>query len=155
MIKRNGLMYYGTCFEILATNFYKIEASSILAVVDYFKAVVSLQKTFPTYRYISDASITPPMAKQYSKTDMQSAIAASAFGHGATLVCNDKGELKGVEHSLGLRGPVGDDIFVPKDYSGNRDCPDKIWCYPKGLVASPAESSTTPATISDSYPANI
>lgn len=130
------LNIYGSCFGTLSSSCYPSSASQSQYYIDYFQAAIGLQKTLSTYKYLSAASISPSLTKQYSKSSMISAISTLAFGHGVYLQCVGKRALAEVHFSFDLQGSVANGIFVPKNSIDAGSCPENAWYYPKGINLS-------------------
>ncbi|RSL95219.1 Ribonuclease Trv [Fusarium ambrosium] len=113
---------HGTCISTLEPDCYTGYKTGAEAA-DYVKRTVSLFKTLPTYKWLSEAGIEPSDSKTYTASEIQDALEEQ---HGAqvTLGCSGK-NLNEVWYHFNVQGSLQEGTFVPSDPDGSKSsCPD-------------------------------
>lgn len=127
---------HGTCMYTLNPSCYQKTAKKYQYVVDFYKTVVALEATLPTYEFLKEKGIMPTEDKSYPKQDIIDAI-QSHTNHTVRLGCTRSGALQEVWYYYHLRGSVGSGTFIPIHTPDRDTCPDDVWYYPKGSKKSP------------------
>ncbi|KAI1881149.1 hypothetical protein JX265_001389 [Neoarthrinium moseri] len=111
---------HGTCVSTLDPKCYTGYTKGQEAV-DFFKKVVALFKTLPTYDWLSAAGITPSSSKTYTLAQIQAALTKN---HGASvyLGCNNA-EISEVWYFFNVKGSVQTGTFVPVASLNSAECP--------------------------------
>jgi ribonuclease T2 len=136
---------HGTCISTLKPSCYTSYTSKQEAV-DFFKRVVSLFQTLPTYQWLSDAGITPSSSKTYTSSAIQSAL-ENQFGHPVTLMCSS-GALNQIYYTFNVQGSVQSGTFVAVDPLGQTsNCPSSgIKYLPKSGGGTATSTGSPPSS---------
>lgn len=121
---------HGTCISTLEPDCYTDYQPTEEAVA-YFGKVVALFKKLPTYKWLSDAGITPSTSDKYSSDDVQKALSDK---HGAPVTIDCEGdELNQVWYHYNVKGSLQDGEFKAVEPTGGSggSCPDQITYTPK------------------------
>ncbi|KAL9095523.1 MAG: hypothetical protein Q9165_002394 [Trypethelium subeluteriae] len=114
---------HGTCFSTLQPRCYSAYRPQEEVVI-YFEKTIELFKTLPSYKWLSDAGITPSNGKTYDRTAVQAAL-EKGFGHPVTIKCHF-GELDEIWYHFNIKGSFdtgqsgGVDNFIPSDPQGGQ-----------------------------------
>lgn len=100
------------------------------AVLNYFRQIAHKFQERPTYNYLKDAGIVPTTSKNYTLTEIQSALKQR---HGATpfVGCNKKGELNEFWFYWVVRGQVNFGLYEPVESTTKSSCPASLKYLPK------------------------
>lgn len=137
---------HGTCISTLEPSCYS-DHKATEEVVDYFKKAVELFKGLPSYKWLSEAGITPSTSQTYTFSQIQAALAKNRPGVQVTLGCKS-GALNEIWYHYDVRGSLQTGEFVPSDPDGTKStCPQSgIKYLPKnGGGSNPPGTTTTVA----------
>ncbi|OAA50265.1 Ribonuclease Trv [Metarhizium rileyi] len=120
---------HGTCISTLDPKCYDGYQSKQEAV-DFFKKTVDLFKTLPTYKWLSEAGITPSRSKTHSLKEIQSVLSKR---HGAKVTLGCKGKvLNEVWYHFNVRGSLQSGTFIASAPDGAKGkCPSQVQYKPK------------------------
>lgn len=113
---------HGTCISTLDPDCYT-SYEPTQEVPDFFRKTVSLFKSLPSYKWLSDAGITPDSSKTYSASDIQAALSKNHGGKEVYLGCRS-GELNELWYFYNTRGSVQTGTFEPADSLTDSTCPE-------------------------------
>ncbi|KAI1395108.1 ribonuclease M [Hypoxylon fuscum] len=135
---------HGTCVSTLApscfTNYQATEE-----VPYYFNTTISLFKSLPTYKWLSDAGITPSSSTTYKLSDIQAALSKNHGGETVYIGCSGSA-IEQVYYYYNVYGSVANGQFVPASPDNGDDggCPSTGVKYlPKNGGGSTPTSTTT------------
>jgi len=112
---------HGTCISTLETKCYS-SYSAQEEVVDYFQKTVELFKTLPTYKWLSDAGITPSTSKTYTSSAILAALKKNR-GVDVSIMCKN-GEYDETWYFYNTQGSVQTGKFVAANPDGSKsNCP--------------------------------
>lgn len=120
---------HGTCISTLDPDCYS-DYKATEEASDFFTRTVELFKTLPTYKWLSDAGITPSTNQTYSLAKIQSVLEKN---HGAkvTLSCQS-GALNQVWYHFNVQGSLQSGKFIATDPDGAKGkCPSNVQYKPK------------------------
>nr|POE48895.1 ribonuclease t2-like [Quercus suber] len=139
---------HGTCISTLNPNCYT-NYQPTEEVPDFFNKVVSLFKTLPSYKWLSDAGITPSNTATYTLSQIQNALSKNRGGHQVYLGCAN-GALDEIWYFFNVQGSVQTGTFQAADVVGTTgSCPSSGIKYLPKTSGSP---SPTTSTIGGSQP---
>lgn len=122
---------HGTCMSTVNPSCYAADADKYQYVGDFFKSVVDLQDTLPTFKFLADAGISPSLEKKYKLSDIEAALSKHVRGSTVRLGCKGDALLE-VWYYFKLRGSVASGAFVPADADSKSSCPAEVYFVPKG-----------------------
>lgn len=135
---------HGTCMSTLADSCYSGNNSSSSSsnstatasgsgsnqnVVDWAKLTVKTFQGLPTYKWLSDAGITPSSDKQYEADDIAKAL-SKGFGNEVYIGCRS-GKLNEVWYFHKVEGSLLDDKLIKVDSVSKSTCSGKVQYLPK------------------------
>jgi len=123
---------HGTCYSTLEPSCLPSSYKKGDEAVDFFKTVVGLFKTLPTYEFLSKAGITPSDSKSYDFDDVLAALKKNGNGAVPAVSCSS-GKLSAISWYYNLKGSLIDGEFVAID------SPQKSTC--SGSIKYPTKSS--------------
>ncbi|KAL9072453.1 MAG: hypothetical protein Q9157_005099 [Trypethelium eluteriae] len=139
---------HGTCISTLQPKCYSAYRPQE-EVVTYFEKTIELFKTLPSFKWLSDAGITPSNGKTYDRTAVQAAL-EKGFGHPVTIKCH-YGELDEIWYHFNIKGSFdtghngGVDNFVPSTPQGIKStCPKQVRYIPKSRGSQRHSSPDSP-----------
>ncbi|KII93612.1 hypothetical protein PLICRDRAFT_35839 [Plicaturopsis crispa FD-325 SS-3] len=135
---------HGTCYSTLETSCLPSGSAKGAEAVAFFKTVVKLFKTLPTYDWLSKAGITPSSSKKYATADILSAL-KSAGGVTPAIDCTS-GALGSISWYYNLKGSVIDGDFVAIDTPEAGSCSGSVSYLPKSGSSSPTSTTTGTST---------
>ena len=137
---------HGTCISTLEPDCYT-SYKPTEEVPDFFQKTVSLFKSLPSYKWLSDAGITPSSSKTYSADDIQAALSKGHGGKKVYIGCTSAGELDEIWYFYNVRGSLQTGEFVPADSLTTSTCTGSSVKYlPKsggGGGGNPTSTSTS------------
>lgn len=119
---------HGTCMSTLKPKCLPNDSPRGAEAVAYFKTIVKLFQTLPTYEWFAKAGITPSPSKKHTLDELTSAL-KSASGYKPALDCKH-GVLNGISWYFNLRGSVIDGTFIAIDAPKAGSCPARGITYP-------------------------
>lgn len=122
---------HGTCMSTVNPHCYNEDADKYQYVGDFFKSVVDLQDTLPTFKFLAEAGITPSLDKKYKLADIESVLSKHVGGKTIRLGCKGDALLE-VWYYFKLRGSVASGAFIPADADSKSSCPAEVYFVPKG-----------------------
>lgn len=146
---------HGTCISTLDPDCFT-DYKPTEEVPVFFQKVVSLFKTLPSYKFLSDAGITPSSSKTYSASAIQAALAKGHDGKKVYIGCSN-GELDEVWYFYNVRGSLETGTFVAADSLATSTCTGSSIKYlPKsgGSGGSSSSSSAVPGESSSTAPSS-
>ncbi|KAI1386654.1 ribonuclease M [Hypoxylon trugodes] len=142
---------HGTCVSTLEPSCFT-DYQPTEEVPYFFNTTVSLFKSLPTYKWLSDEGITPSSSKSYQLSDIQAALSKNHGGETVYIGCTS-GAIEQVYYYFNTYGSVANGQFVPASPDNGDDggCPDSVKYLPKngggsgggGSTTSPTPTSTT------------
>ncbi|KAJ9362876.1 hypothetical protein DTO280E4_3225 [Paecilomyces variotii] len=111
---------HGTCINTIDPSCYT-NYKPQEEVGAYFNKVVDLFKGLNTYKFLSDANITPSSSKTYDLSDLQDAL-TKAHGAKVTINCEDDA-LDEVWYFFNVRGNAINGQYVAADAASDSTCP--------------------------------
>ncbi|KAJ8611623.1 hypothetical protein MRB53_037847 [Persea americana] len=139
---------HGTCISTLDPSCYTNYKPTEEAV-DFFAKTVSTFKTLPTYKWLSDAGITPSSSQTYSLSSIQSALSKNRGGHSVYIGCAS-GAIDEVWYFFNVRGSFQDGDFEAVDALSNSNCPSSVKYLPKSASSSPTSTTSSAKSTSTS-----
>jgi ribonuclease T2 len=119
---------HGTCFSTLEPRCLPGRPKGAEAVA-FFKTVVALFKTRPTYQLLAAEGIVPSSSRTYTRNQIVSALRK---GGGPTPVLDCKrGVLNQISYYYNVKGSVIDGKFIPTEPTTSGKCPSRIKYLPK------------------------
>lgn len=111
---------HGTCYTTLRARCQNPSSgmsAEDAALVGYFEEMVRLFKTLPTYKWLSDAGITPSSSKAYRLSDLQAALSTQ---HGADVYigCTNRNVIDEFWYYYNVKGPLIDGTVRRKRFLG-------------------------------------
>jgi ribonuclease T2 len=79
---------HATCFSTFQTECYGPKYEKEDDLFEYFETAISYDRTLPTYKWLSDASILPSNKTQYSLSDIHTALATGFDGETPYVGCS-------------------------------------------------------------------
>ncbi|KAI0778700.1 RNase Gf29 [Trametes elegans] len=137
---------HGTCYSTLNPSCLPSSSPKGAEAVAFFETVVKLFKTLPTYKFLSDAGITPSTSKTFTLSELTDAL-KSAAGVTPALNC-DGSSLNAIEWYFNLKGSVIDGEFVAIDAPEKGSCKSSGIKYPPKSGSGGGGGSTTTTSVS-------
>ncbi|KAH8814657.1 ribonuclease T2-like protein [Flagelloscypha sp. PMI_526] len=119
---------HGTCMSTFKAECFPGPRGS--EAVAYFKTIVSLFKTLPTYDFLRGAGIEPSSSKKYRLSDIQAALREGVGGFDVQVSCKGP-QLRTVAYYFNLIGGPTDGKWVPVDAMEKGHCPSNVSYSPK------------------------
>ncbi|KAF9336202.1 ribonuclease T2-like [Podila minutissima] len=121
---------HGTCMSTLKPSCLPPNSKTGAEAVMYYKTVVKLFQTLPTYTWLANAGISPSSTETYSLSTLVSALQHQS-GVIPALDCSS-GVLNHMRWYFNLKGSVIDGVFIPINAPKDGSCPsDGIRYVPK------------------------
>ncbi|CCH43845.1 Ribonuclease [Wickerhamomyces ciferrii] len=142
---------HGTCVNTINPSCYGDDFKTNQNVVDYFKIAYNLYEKLPTYKWLTEAGITPSTDKTYTKEEILKVL-TDKFGSEPYIGCDSKNALNEVWYFHQLKGSLLGENFQHIDSFSNSKCPSTgIKFTPKGSNSpSPTKSSNPSKPTGDS-----
>lgn len=122
---------HATCINTIATKCYDGQGQDNQNVYDFFRITEELYSKYDSYKFLSDAGITPDSDNTYARNDIAAALLAGFGGKKVYFACDKKGALNQVWYFHHVKGSVLSQNFVQIDALSNGNCPEDIYFYPK------------------------
>jgi len=104
---------HGTCYSTLGPSCLPDGSPTGAEAVEFFRQVVALFKTLPTYSWLESQGITPSDTRTYTLSELTSAVKA-ASGYTPVLGCSGS-RISSISWYFYLQGSLLDGQFVPID----------------------------------------
>lgn len=136
---------HGTCISTLEpdcyTNYQPTEE-----VPEFFDRTVSLFQSLPSYKWLSDAGITPSTSATYTLSQIQSALAKNHGGYTPYVGCRS-GVIDELWYFYNVRGSLQSGTFIAAESLTRSNCPSSGIKYkPKSGDSSPTPTNTSPGS---------
>lgn len=122
---------HGTCMSTVSPSCYSGGAANE-NVGDFFKRVVSLWETLPSYEWLSDAGITPSEDKTWTVAEFANALESHTDNKKVYLGCDHNNAINQIWYFFNLRGSVADGEFNHIDTISTSSCTNGFKYLPKG-----------------------
>lgn len=146
---------HGTCMATLNPDCYTDDVSNYTYVGDFYQTVVDLWQTLPTYRFLTDAGITPSADKTWTLSEWESAIGDNFDGKTVYLGCDKNNAVTEIWYFYSLTGSVANGVFQPADSISSSTCKDGFKWIPKSQSGSDSGSGGDSGSGSSSYQATL
>lgn len=128
---------HGTCINTIRPKCYS-NYKSDENIYDYFRIAVDLYEKLPTYKFLTDAGITPSNSKTYTKSQIAKALSDNFSGKQVYFKCDNNQALQEVWYFHHLQGSLRGQNFKPMDTLSSARCPDS------GIKFLPKSGSNAP-----------
>ncbi|CAH2355168.1 putative ribonuclease M [[Candida] railenensis] len=121
---------HGTCFSTLQPSCYASNYQNYETAYDFYRKVVEVWESRPTYDWLSSAGITPSSDDTYSLSDIQDALSQK---HGAQVYvgCSDSDAVNQIYYYYNIEGNVLTGKYKSIDTLTDSNCPDTVRYLPK------------------------
>ncbi|KAL0581066.1 hypothetical protein V5O48_000959 [Marasmius crinis-equi] len=133
---------HGTCMNTLEPSCLPQGSPRGAEAVAFFKTVVKLFKTLPTYTWLASQGITPSSTATYTLAQLTSALTTASGGFAPALQCSGN-NLNAISWFFNLRGSIIDGTFEPIRAAASSTCPATGIKYPLKTNSSPTNTATT------------
>jgi ribonuclease T2 len=117
---------HGTCMTTIQPQCYgEDKYVDRIDVYDFFKAAVSLHKTLPTFKFLSDAGIVPSFTQTYNKQQILSALTENFGGYEPFVKCDRNNAINEIWYFHHLQGNVKHGKFNAMDSLNTFRCPNE------------------------------
>lgn len=123
---------HGTCMSTVNPACYSADAAKYQYVGDFFTSAVGLWEQLPSYKFLTDAGITPSTDKTWTVKQFQDALSPHVDGRSIYLGCDKNNAITELWYFFYLKGSVADGTFVPTDSITTSSCTDGFKWLPKG-----------------------
>jgi ribonuclease T2 len=136
---------HGTCISTLEPDCYT-DYQPTEEVPIFFNRTVSLFKSLPSYKWLSDAGIVPSTSVTYTTAQIQAALSKNHGGQNVYLGCRS-GALNEIWYFFNVQGSLQTGSFEPSALVGSKStCPSTgIKYLPKNGKSSPTATKTSGA----------
>lgn len=128
---------HGTCINTISPKCYS-NYKSDENIYDYFKIAVTLYEKLPTYKFLTEAGITPSTSKTYTKSQVAKALSDNFSGKQVYFKCDKNNALQEIWYFHHLQGSLRGENFKPIDTLSRSSCPDS------GIKFLPKSGSNAP-----------
>lgn len=122
---------HGTCMSTVNPSCYS-SGTENENVGDFFKRVVSLWESLPTYDWLQSAGIEPSEDKTWSVAEFSDALLKHTDGKTVYLGCDRNNAINQLWYFFSLKGSVADGEFKNIDSVSSSSCTDGFKYLPKG-----------------------
>ncbi|KAK6463092.1 ribonuclease T2 precursor [Scheffersomyces coipomensis] len=121
---------HGTCMNTLLPECFSGDYTQFENTIQFYKKVVEIWKTYPTYQFLLSEGIIPTVSEQYALSDVQKVLADNNDGRQVYVGCIN-GTIDEIWYYNNLKGNVLTGEYRPIDTLTNSTCPDKVWYLPQ------------------------
>ena len=122
---------HGTCMSTLQPDCYKGSYQQYETAYDFYRKVVEVWDTLPTYDFLANAGITPSAEHKYKLSDVQAALSAAHNGTTVYVGCADHDAISEIWYYHVVKGNILTGIYKPIDSLTKSTCPDTVRYLPK------------------------
>lgn len=121
---------HGTCFNTIQPLCYTSNYQQYETAYDFYRKVVDVWQSRPTYQWLSDAGITPSNDQTYNLSDLQNALNQQ---HGAQVYigCTDTDAVNQIYYYYNVEGSALTGKYQAIDTITNSNCPSTVRYIPK------------------------
>lgn len=122
---------HGTCFNTLSTSCYNSGYKTGEVAYDFYRKVVEVWQSRPTYDWLSDAGIVPSQDQTYALSDIEDALSQQ---HGAAVYvgCKDSNAINQIYYTYNVEGNILSGRYQSVDSLTSSNCPSNVRYLPKG-----------------------
>lgn len=121
---------HGTCMTTIQPRCYTGEYQQYQTAYDFYRKVVEVWDSLPTYQFLENAGITPTLDKTYSLSDVQAAL-SQAHGAQVYVGCSNTDAISEIWYYNHVKGSVLTGIYKPIDTLTKSNCPADVRYLPK------------------------
>ncbi|PRT53763.1 Ribonuclease T2-like [Wickerhamiella sorbophila] len=122
---------HATCMSTVNPACYSSSAPKYQYVGDFFTSAVALWAQLPSYKFLTDAGITPSTTQTYTVQQFQDALSAHVDNSEVYLGCDRNNAITEIWYFFHLKGSVADGTFIPTDSITSSSCTDGFKWLPK------------------------